>query len=81
MRVGNALPALADRVTARIQSGLFHAIENRFDHRIQEHKRRKYECWRMHGCFSFPSERLNVRAASITTSARNAATSPTSTQP
>ncbi len=32
MRVGNALPALADRVTARIQSGLFHAIENRFDH-------------------------------------------------
>ena len=32
MRVGSALPALADRVTARIQSGLFHAIENRFDH-------------------------------------------------
>ena len=26
------LPTLADRVTARIQSGLFHAIENRFDH-------------------------------------------------
>ena len=30
--VGSALPALADRVTVRIQSGLFHAIENRFDH-------------------------------------------------
>ena len=43
-RAGSALPALAVYATARIQSGLFHAIENRFDQRIQEHKRRKYKC-------------------------------------